>query len=278
MKAKSMKNLSKDELRLIVVADIHAGSYQATTHPDCSKLSKRDKELKTIQSSLWDFYSYEIRSVGEINWLVVNGDAIDGKARRNGGNDVMTTNLVEQVDMAKRVILYAQADNYLIIGGTEYHVRENGENFEEVLAKSINGAIYSNGGHFRFTDKGFTYPTVFNFRHFMGGRAWNTRTGALKRYLINDMIDVTKGDRDMLTDVLIRSHIHAFDYVKGIRDETIAISTPALQASGTTFGQLKCDGEYTIGFLEFIIRKDGSWTWKPHLAKIPSLMSKVQDI
>jgi hypothetical protein len=112
----------------------------------------------------------------------------------------------------------------------------------------------------------------------MGSRTWNARTGALKRFLINDMIQVTKGDKDLLTDILIRSHIHIFDYAKGVRDDTIALSTPALQAPGSTFGQLICDGEYSIGFIEFNIKKNGEKSWKPHIAKIPSLISQVQTV
>jgi len=276
-KGKIMKK--SDSKRILIGSDLHCGSLVGIIHPDDPRRS-HDKELNKITNALWKFYSGVVDSFDHIDFFVINGDAIEGKAKKNGGNEVLTTNLSDQVDIAQRVIQYSHANKYMIIGGTEYHTRLDGENFEEVLAKQIGRehCIYSNGGHFRFSFDGVVYPTVFNFKHFMGGRAWNTRTGALKRYLDGDMIEVSKGNKDMPTDILVRSHIHIFDYVKGIRDDTLAVSTPALQAKGTTFGQLKCDGEYSIGLLEFVIERTGKWAIKPHIAKIPSLMSKVQDI
>jgi hypothetical protein len=268
--------MSKDK-RIVVLADLHCGSIVGLTHPDSCKLSKHDKDLKAVNKAVWDFFSTSIRSLGKIDYLVVNGDSIDGKASKNGGNDVMTTCLTEQVDMASRAIKYCQASKILIVGGTEYHTRENGEDFEEILARQLE-ATYTLGGHFRFKFDDFECPTVFNFKHFMGGRNTLTRVSSLKRVSLAEAIQVFKQDKDMSSDVTIRSHIHVFDFCKGIRDNTLDISSPALQAPGTTYGKLKCDGEYSLGFLEFIVNEKGLKSWKPIIAKIPSLQSKVLSI
>ena len=252
--------------RVLLFADSHCGSevgltppsyqYQIIDNPPSEEVRIRNKWAKQ-QYECWQWYINILNVLGHIDVCLINGDCIDGSGKRSGGTELITTDRKEQVAMAIECINQIQADRYTMTFGTPYHCGDN-EDFEIDIAKYLGCKI---GGH-EWED---VNGVVFDLKH-KQSNCINPSTG-----LFNEIRDnrewVAVGEQPK-ADVLVRSHTHRFCLVR--TEDTIGISTPALQAYGTKFGARQCSRKVQFGMMALDVWPDGEVVEHVHIARLTS--------
>ena len=250
--------------KLLVLADIHAGSPFGLTHPKWQWKDNNDSERSKavrLQKDFWDWYSRKAKEIGKIDYVVTNGDAIEGKARKNGGTQLLTTDCLEQGEMAYDVISHIKSSQYFMTYGTSYHTGE-AEDFEKPIANKLRilnknkniAVIYD---ELRLDVEGL----IFDFRHFINGSpsTISKNNAILRQQEIEIVKAYSSGEK--CSDVLIRSHRHQSTDASGLLPNTRVFVTPALKISGERYGRV-CDGIINVGFLLFEVESRVKWSWK----------------
>lgn len=272
--------------RLLVLADIHSGNPFGLTHPDSQWKDSDDpvrSKIANIQKELWDWYDRTTTEIGRVDYVVVNGDAIDGKGKKSGGTQLITTDCLEQGDMAYDVISHAKANQYFMTYGTAYHTGE-AEDFEKPIADKLRllnsekdvPVIWD---ELRLDVNG----VIFDFRHYIDGSASSivSRNSAILKQQLLEMIraDIAGCQK---SDVFIRSHRHQYTDASGIFPNTRVFVTPALKVAGEKYGRV-CDGVITVGLILFEVKSKKKWSWKlfeykmnfvlPEVIKLPKVVN-----
>ncbi len=251
--------------RVVVVSDLHCGHFAGLTPPAWQVSEARNPALAAMQRECWKWYEAALSALQPIDWLVCNGDAIDGKGNRSGGVELITADLEEQASMATACLKTATARNHLVIYGTPYHVASDGQDYEGHIAREVGGRI---GGHEWLEIEG----VVFDLKHKVGGSSvpHGRHTAVARERLWN----VLWSDQNMAhrSDVLIRSHVHYHTYSGGT--DFLAMTTPALQGPGSTYGVRQCSGVVDFGFVEFRC-EGGHYEWQAHTLRIRAARPKL---
>jgi hypothetical protein len=245
--------------RAVVLGDFHCGSKVGLTPPDW----QQDK----LQEKLWDAFAETIDALQPIDILIVNGDLIDGKNPKSGGIDLITTDRIEQIEMAYDVILYTGAEEVAITRGTKYHTGTQ-ENLERVIARKLSAEF----GNRLFVD---INGLMFDVKHFVGGSTIpHGRFTAIGRdRMWNVLWNVDAEGTQPKADVLVRSHVHYFQYCGGTN--WLGIILPSLQGLGGDYGESIPSGTVDFGVVWFDIEDKENWEWD---YKIYQGMQKVEPI
>lgn len=249
--------------RIAVISDLHCGHRAGLTPPGYwyteGSSTTRDNFAK-IQRALWKWYAEEVAKCQPVDLLVVNGDAIDGKAERSGGTELITADRDEQIEMAEEAIKLWNAKQVIIIEGTPYHTGKE-ESWEAVLAEKI--GAYHFGAHEWVDVDG----VIFDFRHKIGSSSIpNGRFTASQRASLWNALWAERGIQPK-AKILIRSHVHYF--TAGQDSQRLSITTPALQTH-SKFGSREIDGTNDIGFLTFDVDK-GQYSWYTHMCDMVNI-------
>jgi len=253
------------------MSDGHGGSSVGMTPPGWQVNLKSQAKLAKIQSELWNWYSTAIKKLGVIDLLIYNGDAVDGKGRRSGGTEQITTDRVKQSDIAAFVINYCKASKVLMTYGTGYHVG-NDEDWEDIVAGKVNNLVKI-GSH--------EWPEVngviFDVKHKIGSSTIpHGRMTSLAKARMWNQIWHSAHESQPDANIIIRSHVHYHNFCGG--DNWIAMTLPALQGYGSKFGARECEGIVDIGMVVFDIYKNGEYTWKPIFARLPQQKAQILHI
>ena len=257
--------------RIVVISDLHCGHGVGLTPPNWrSALSVFGNKGLNMQTELWDTYTKEIDAIKPIDILMVNGDAIDGKGKRSGGTEQITTDTNKQNQMAAECIDYCEADTVVMTYGTPYHVSDGGNDDEDNLARMVGAKEI--GAHGFYNIDGFT----FSLKHKPAGSSaipHGEATPLLRDWLSNllwkDM------ELQPKADVIIRSHVHK--YLQVDNDHALAFTTPALQGFGSKYGSRQCSKIVSWGFIYFDI-KEGDLSWKKVIYKGEVLQAKTTSL
>lgn len=255
--------------RVVTISDLHCGhefgltppawQYKNDGHPRIAKAAK-------FQRALWSFATEALDDLKPIDVLICNGDAIDGKGDKSGGIEQITTDRLEQCEMAAEFINYAEAKQVRLLYGTRYHVGKD-EDFEQVLAERVNGSIQ---GHGFFDVNG----CIFDVKHKVGSSSIpHGRMTALARARLWNTVWSQEHERQPKANIIQRSHVHYFNYAGG-RD-WLAMTVPAL-SYGTSYGIRECEGIVDIGMIVVDIDKAGGWRWNPLLAEFNLMKAPVE--
>jgi len=261
-KAKPLQASEQREFkRVVVISDFHCGHAVGLTHPDFNpKYSdgSRAAEASVMRSVYWSLYAGTLGELKPIDVLVVNGDCIDGKGEASGGTELLTANRNEQVEMATAAILEAEAKTIVMAYGTAYHTGKS-EDFEDQIARAVNAAKI--GSHDWIDVNGL----VFDYKHHIAGSQipHGRHTAAARDRLWNLMW--SEFGEYPKADVIVRSHVHYFDYVGG--SNWVALTTPALQGYGTKYGKRRMSGTVDFGLLSFDVWSKSKFGWKAHVWK-----------
>ena len=247
--------------RVVVIADLHSGHQVGLTHPDFDAVPSspgHKRDLYNIRRRCWNFYTETIDALKPIDVLIVNGDTIDGKGKRSGGTELVTADRTEQCDMAAEAIKYAEAGMIVMSHGTPYHTGEM-EDWEDQVAKTVKA--HKIGGEDWIDVNGL----IFNYRHFVGSSSvpYGRHTQVAKERLWNLLW--TEHDEYPKSDVILRSHVHYFDYCGGFG--WLGMTTPALQFYGTKFGTRKMSGIVDFGLVSFDVESKDNFSWGWHIWK-----------
>lgn len=246
--------------RVAVIADLHCG-HRAGLTPKAHHRPHSDDKFHKLQVELWGLYTSKIDSIKPIDILLVNADCIDGRGEKSGSRELIAVDRREQVKMAVEAIEYTEAQNIVMTYGTGYHVG-NVEDWEDLIADEVGADKI--GGH-EFID---VNGLIFDMKHKIGSSTipHGRHTPIAKEKLWNIMW--AEKENQPSSDVIIRSHVHYFDYCGDAR--WLGMTTPALQGLGTIYGTRQCSGTVDWGFVWFDVLSKDNYTWKAEVVEVAS--------
>ena len=283
MPSKHRPNATK---RVLAIGDLHCGSCVGITPPAWQwdwtdrSTTKRNKYGR-IQRELWEAYGRILVSLAPIDVLLVAGDMIDGKGKRSGGTEQITTSLQDQVDMAVEVINYVKLRGARKTGklpivacyGTTYHVAEDGDDAENIVARDC--GFTSIGSH--------EWPSVnghvFDLKHKIGSSSipHGRHTAVARDMLWNELWSDSERGLQPRAKTLIRGHVHYHQFCGN--GHRLGMTLPALQAMGTKYGSRECSGLVDWGVVHFDIDKAGTLVdWRAHLVNLKTQVAKVTEV
>jgi hypothetical protein len=247
--------------RILVLADTHCGHKVGLTHPDYWD-NVHDK-FHAIQEEMWDSYTSMVDEYKPYDYLLFNGDAIDGRGERSGGTELITADRKKQAHIAQRAIQYADCENIYMTYGTPYHVSSDGEDWEAILASDLGAKIESHG-FYEINGR------IIDMKHKIGSsNIPHGRLTALAREIMWNRVWLVDREQQPRADILIRSHAHYFEQAEHMG--CIGFITPCLQGMGSKYGARQCSGTIDFGILVIDISDDGEITWK-----CPRVVGEVQ--
>jgi len=277
--------MAKKSQRLVVLACTHCGHrygltppawhekrhrISGVTDPEARARIQYGNDLGKVQRAFWGWFEDAIDSLGEIDALLFNGDAIDGRQERCGGAELVAPDRLEQVDMATVIAnrVRAKQGRRMVIAGTPYHTGKL-EEYERQLARNI-GAEFAQESFFDFGGK------TIHSRHKVGGSSVpHGRATSLSRANTWNEIKAARG-KEPRVSMVIRSHVHYHSFVGG--PGWLALTTPCLQLQ-SVYGERECEGDTDIGFLVVDVDNEGNATWETHLMEADVLgRGKVQKL
>lgn len=259
--------------RVMVISDLHCGHRVGLTPPDYQYSSKvKDRNMSKsgkLQKEMWKWYKKQLEHLGHIDVLIVNGDAIDGKGKRSGGTELITSDLHIQSDMATECINQVDAKKIFMTYGTPYHTGES-EDIEDIIAKNVGASI--KGQHFISVNN-----TIFDVKHKTGSsNSPHARATAVSRDALWNEIWSNSDNGQPKADIVIRSHVHYYN--QSGDHKRLGMTTPALQGFGSKFGVRQCSGIVDIGFVVFDVYGKNKYEFQPYIFTSDLLKSKLTKV
>ena len=119
---------------------MHTGSIHAvcTSDPD-SYLGYRPNEVQKLFLEHWE----AVRDwVGNVNILVLNGEPFNGPNIKQNGDENWTSKMDEQIRESYRLLKMFKFKVFIITKGSNYHIKRDNTNYEEMLAEKLNALPY----------------------------------------------------------------------------------------------------------------------------------------
>ena len=231
----------------VIISDLHCGHLAGMT-PPAWWLSAKSKTGK-IQRELWGYHVKWAEQFHGVDWLIVNGDAIDGKGTRSGGTELITTDRREQCKMAKQVIESFGAKNVLMTYGTPYHTGVD-EDWEAEIATALKCQIHGN-----YFLNPIGTDIHIHFKHKVGSSSipHGRHTAAAKERMWLEMW--READDWPKANMVVRSHVHFYNTCSG--PDWISLTTPAYCGASTKYGSRQCSGVVDFGLIKFEINEKG---------------------
>ena len=263
--------------RVVIISDLHCGHLTGLTPPNWQiNQTKQPEEFDTkhqkfalIQKDIWNFYVKTIKELQPISLLVCNGDLVDGHGIRSASSEQITTDIIEQTNIAIKCIEQCKAQKHIFTVGTQYHTStpNGGEDFESIIANHFNASKI--GSHEFINVNGL----IFDIKHHVGTSQspLGRNNGIVKDRLWN--LIWNEHNEQPKANIIIRSHAHYFNYCG--ENGWLGMTTPALQGMYTKFGTRRCSGHVNIGLIHFDINEKGLYSWQPHIAQTPSQKAQV---
>jgi hypothetical protein len=256
--------------RVVIISDLHSGHRVGLCPPLWQNKSVNPK-WNNIQVELWNQYKRMVQTYSPIDnpihLLIVNGDAIEGKGFRSGSSELITADRQEQCQMAIECIIQWNAKNILMTYGTPYHTGY-GEDWEETVALRVGARKIGSQ----------EWPQVngvtFDCKHFVGNSSIPHGKGTpLAKERLWNVIWNEWEESQPKADIVIRSHVHSFDYVGSVN--WLALTTPALQGLGSKYGARIPSKIVHFGIVYFDIEEDGEWSWGYDIVMVETQKAKV---
>jgi hypothetical protein len=256
----------------MVIADLHCGHDVGLTPPDWDKRPgeaySRADTLYRHRRRLWNTYAKWCKELAP-DILIVNGDAVDGKGEKSGGTEQLTTDRVEQVDMAAACIEETKAKRIVMSYGTSYHSGSL-EDWEDLVAKQVEAEKIGS------EDSIYVYGTIINYRHHASRSSIPHGRGTpLSKTRFWNMIWAERGEYPK-ADILLRSHVHYFAFVG--EADWLVVSTPALQGYGSKYGSRRMDGTVDFGIIYIDVNKKGEWAWHHRIRRFKNKHSFALEV
>jgi len=190
--------------RLLMVSDIHGGHNSSISHPDYG-LNARQEKLYSIWLSM-------CRKVGHVDAVVVCGDSTEGPNRKNNGLGCWTTDALEQVDVAVKLLKMIDADCYYTLMGSHYHIMSGNVNSDQLVARFLNG-VYEPDHVIRLNKR-----RIHAAHKTSVGKGEDRKTNVAGRQ-IGTML-MNQGANGVF-DLEVRGHTHYFNHVSTVAGQYI---------------------------------------------------------
>lgn len=196
----------------------------------------------------------------------MGGDLVDG----NGKKDTLqhnTTNISEQQKIAIECLEIIPTKKFVFFRGTPYHTTDSNMESEDAIAEYFNSSIYD-------SKKIDVEGCILHCRHTTGkgGTPYGSITSLQRSSVVQILNDIESGG--VKADIFIRSHIHEYCYLE--RELYSAITTPALQFAGSTYGR-KITGTYSYGITWIDVKNKADYSVNKILLSENKHGSKVRE-
>lgn len=260
--------------RLLVVSDFHCGHKVGLTPPDWwyddRVATGRNAKIAKYQRELWNWYEATIKSIRPVDYLVVNGDAIDGKGGRSGSSEQAQADRNEQCKMAVKCIDMVKASEVGIIYGTPYHAGTE-EDWEFTISEMVETPVMFVSGQKFFELNG----VMFDFKHKIASSTIpHGRFTAIAREQLWNTIWSSRGQQPK-ADVIVRSHVHYHIIDEDPAGEWTGIITPGLQGFGSNYGVRQVSFTIDIGMIYFDVKENKEWALKTKLAQLSQQKARI---
>lgn len=271
--------LLRRKKRIVVIADLHSGHRAGLTPPEW-QWKPDNPELKPWaeqQQEMWNTYVEILKKLQPVDACFVLGDMIDGKGKKSESTELITPNIKYQQQMATEAIRQVHAPRIIGVYGTPYHTGSSMDYEREVMEELENDAVTRISGQ-EFVDvNGITFDLK---HHTSNSSTPHTKgTSLAKKWLWNVIWSHKRGQQPS-ADIILRAHVHSFDYV-GQRD-FLAMTVPALQGWGSRYGKRQCDKTVDFGLTWFDIPRGAEFPndvlWRPELPILQSQTIESYEI
>lgn len=241
--------------RVLAISDLHCGALNGLTPPEFQ--TKYNTELYKIQKEFWNWFTKSIKSLGKIDVCFLLGDLVEGKQKKAGNTDIITADMQTQASIASRCVKQINANKYVFIRGTNYHVFVDGIEVEDLIASEFENSYIGNQLFTNIND------VIFDLKHKVGGSTipHGRFTALAKERLWNVLWNETKNQPK--ADVLLRGHVHYYSVCQN--SMFTAMSLPAMQIPyGGNYGEKCCSGIVDVGYVVFEV-DEGKYSWNTNL-------------
>lgn len=241
--------------RVVVIGDLHIGSILGVVpHSYNPKKGDTDK-LYDLRESGTEWLFREIGALGPIDYLILNGDLVEGKNYKGHGREVIMPDMSDQMRAARDLIMDIPTPHkYVFIAGTAYHT-VNGGDAEKTIASYFNEELWT-------FDTLYIEGVRFRFRHHLSNNTSpiSEATGIVKE-LVKDQQAMIKEKSYYPNSVLVFSHTHRYKMFQNALG--MAVNAPALKYDGGVLSRYN-ENMSDFGFLEFIV-EEGECSCRAHL-------------
>jgi len=257
----------------LLLGDFHCGHLIGLTSPDyqlkvAPKSTTKRNKWYTIAKDLWAYFEAIVDQLPPLDFIVANGDLIEGKGKRSGGTELFTSDMKEQCDMAVSVFDFLRErcckKEVKIVGtyGTDYHTATDGDDWENLIARDA--GFHKIGSQEWVEING----CVLNIKHHIGSSSipHGRGTQILKEMLWSQLWAETA--LQPKSDVVIRSHAHY--YMQVDNGDRVGMILPALQGMGSKFGARRCSGLVSWGCILCEIDDKGNFDWTKYIHRVKS--------
>ena len=215
--------------RGIAVSDLHCGSFYGLLPPDFITFENVPKLQNAGQRYLWECWLDFCTRAEDFkpDFVLVNGDCVDGLQRKNYGAELSLTNWKDQRDAAIKTLKVLRSvtrkAKWYFTQGTPYHVGNFGE-AEEDLAEAMGGSKYPSVGTGKLCREVLTLDIngfILEAAHHIGFASVYTSTPLEKE------IVATKLHASEIPHLQIRSHVHNYRNLEHGRGRIV--TTPCWQ-------------------------------------------------
>lgn len=234
--------------KVLVIGDLHCGSMSGLTPPQWIVSKGRNSFFSKLQEEMWEHYIETINDFGKVDILVVNGDVIDGKGTRSGSTELLTSDMLEQTDIAIEALSQIKANKIFFTYGTPYHTASpTGEDFDKIVANAFKAPIHD---ELNLKVDG----VLFNIKHKVGSSSspYNRAATIGKHRLWDELQSIRHEDEK--ASVYLRSHVHYFSYCG--ESDWVGFTLPALQSNQTKYGARQCVGATDWGLCMFKVENN----------------------
>lgn len=225
--------------RILVIGDMHTGHILGLNPPSMFVNKTKSPKIYNAQVGFYEWFNKAIDAIGAIDCLIVNGDTIDGHAKKGGGKELATQSMIEQAESAIELLRPIKATTKVFTAGTPYHVAEGADQFESLVSREL--------GAYPLTDKRFLAiaGTDINIRirHKIGSSAlFHGRHTALARAKMDNIFNSVRNEEPNCR-ILLFSHVHFQRMSAQLagKDWWYALTLPCLQL-GSGYGDRECNG------------------------------------
>lgn len=235
----------------IALSDTHCGSKVGLTPPEwqirpVSKSSTKRNKWYEIGRELWQRFDDNLKKLPKLDFVLVGGDLIDGKAPKSGATDLLTSDVQEQCDMSVAVFShirkYCKPDVKIIaVYGTDYHVATEGQDWESEIAHK--SGFTKIGAHEWIDVNG----VVFDIKHKIGSsQVPHGRYTAIARDQLWALLWAEREEQPR-SNILLRAHAHYYSAIEN--SSGLAMILPALQGMGSRYGARQCSGTVDLSLI-----------------------------
>lgn len=242
--------------RVVAIGDFHCGHVAGLTPPEWFSNGTNAPTEAAIQAETWRRYIELAKRLQPVYAVFLNGDLIDGRGERSGGTELVTTDMIDQCEIAVTCAnVWRPKAGFVQTYGTPYHTGQ-AEDFERLIAGKLGAEIHSH-----------CWPevdgVVFDLKHKVGSSSvpHARHTAIAREKLWNELW--SEHERTPKAQIVLRSHVHYHSYSGG--PGWLGMTLPALQAAHTKYGSRQCSGTVHWGVTWFDIENGEVRSWQSEI-------------